>query len=72
MTYLIGFIVIAAVIGAVLGILNGGRLKDVASGAAAGGAMGLGCLLQLVFAALPVIGGFVVIGLLAHSCNHGS
>lgn len=61
MEILIGILVVAAIVGAVFAKMGG---ASAAEGALQGGCMAGGCMIQLVLAALPIIGGLVILGLI--------
>jgi hypothetical protein len=45
------------------------RVRDAAGAAAVGGLASAGCLLRMIIAALPVLIGLLLIGLLIGSCS---
>ena len=45
------------------------RAKEAAGAAAGGAMMSVGCLIQAIMSAIPVIIGLVLIGLLMRSCS---
>lgn len=51
----IWIIIIAVVIGAVVGYFNSGKSEDAAGGAMAGGCLAAGCLARIALAALGII-----------------
>lgn len=69
MNFIIGFVVLAIIAGAIIG-LRGGTAKDAVAGAAAGGFVAGSCLLQSVLSVLPFIVGFFIIGAVLKSCSH--
>lgn len=67
---ILGFIVLAIILGAIIAVVNGGRsASDVAAGAMAGGIFASGCIMQMILAALPVIGGLIIISVILKGCQ---
>ena len=52
----IWIIIIAVVIGAIIGFAQSGEKEDAVSGAMAGGCLAVGCLGRIAIAALVIIG----------------
>ena len=70
MEMILGFIVLAVIIGAIIAFMNGERkASDVAAGAMAGGLFAGGCIMQMIFAAVPVIGGLFIISIILKGCE---
>ena len=62
---IIEIILVVAVIGAVIGFISsGGKTEDAVAGAAVGAIGATGCIFQLIIAAIPVLLGLWLLGLI--------
>jgi hypothetical protein len=69
MEWLLGFVVIAVLIGVVVTLLSGGSTKDAVQGGLVGGLYAGGCLLQALLSVLPFALGLFILFVILRGCS---